>query len=164
MSKWNKRTLFDEGGKKINFLSGCNNISILRDTAGLNIEFSFSSRNAKENRLLRYLPISWVGEESWIHAFSKCISVKKKVENHLKDLNSVRGVRLQAQSSVEYTDSISAESYNSAPRSVQIWLEKIWWPSRPGLKNTPIASLQRSKTHPTSVLDMKLINLMVWLR
>ena len=35
------------------------------------------------------------------------------------------------------------------------------WPSRLGLLNTPTASLQRSKTPTTGVLDMTLNNLMV---
>ena len=38
------------------------------------------------------------------------------------------------------------------------------WPSRLGLQNTPSASLKRSKTPPTSVLDMTLNNLIVRLQ
>ena len=44
------------------------------------------------------------------------------------------------------------------------WWWWFWWPSQLGLQNTLTASLQKSKTRPTSVLDMTLNNLMVRLQ
>ena len=42
--------------------------------------------------------------------------------------------------------------------------KKQIWPSRLGLKNTRIASLQRDKTSPTSALDIIQSSLMVRLQ
>ena len=52
---------------------------------------------------------------------------------------------------------------SSWPRGTLLIYQNLsrMWPSRPGLQNTPTASLQRGKTLLTSVLDMTLNNLMV---